>query len=358
MKIINFFHLKNLYIFFIFLSLFLFFFSTDKARGKAFEIKNIEISRPFKMNFDKIDVIDEGFKRAFSELTSLIVNSSDRKKIGQIEIKEIKGMIESFSIKEEKFIDETYFLNLGVSFNKRKIFKYLEAKNIFPSVPRKKKFLFFPIIIDEINKELIIFSENEIFNSWNDYKKNYHLIEYILPSEDLEDFNLIKEKYGFIEEYDFKDITSKYYLENSIITLIFKNEKGLRILSRINIKDNINLKNQFFSNINIDNSVQLEDIIWRLKMTYEDHWKISNQINTSMKFPITIKLDNSDNLKISNFEKTLNKTDLVYDFYVLKFDKDFVFFQIIFNGTPNIFLKYMLESSYNFNTQNKIWVMK
>ena len=93
-------------------------------------------------------------------------------------------------------------------------------------------------------------------------------------------------------------------------------------------------------------------------MTYEDHWKISNQINTSMKFPITIKLDNSDNLKISNFEKTLNKTDLVYDFYVLKFDKDFVFFQIIFNGTPNIFLKYMLESSYNFNTQNKIWVMK
>ena len=31
-------------------------------------------------------------------------------------------MIETFSIKEEKFINKTYNLNLGVSFNKKKIF--------------------------------------------------------------------------------------------------------------------------------------------------------------------------------------------------------------------------------------------
>ena len=42
-------------------------------------------------------------------------------------------MIDSFSIKEEKFINQTYYVNLGVSFNKKKIFKFLEKKNIFPS---------------------------------------------------------------------------------------------------------------------------------------------------------------------------------------------------------------------------------
>ena len=47
----------------------------------------------------------------------------------------LKGMIESFSIKEEKFINEIYYVNLGVSFNKKKIFNYLEKKNIFPSIP-------------------------------------------------------------------------------------------------------------------------------------------------------------------------------------------------------------------------------
>ena len=35
-------------------------------------------------------------------------------------------MIESFTIKEEKFINETYYMNLGVSFNKKKI--YIPAK--------------------------------------------------------------------------------------------------------------------------------------------------------------------------------------------------------------------------------------
>ena len=29
-------------------------------------------------------------------------------------------MVESFSIKEEKFINEIYYMNLGVSFNKNK----------------------------------------------------------------------------------------------------------------------------------------------------------------------------------------------------------------------------------------------
>ena len=35
---------KNLYNFFIFLSLFIFFFSTSKVQGKTFDINNIEIS--------------------------------------------------------------------------------------------------------------------------------------------------------------------------------------------------------------------------------------------------------------------------------------------------------------------------
>ena len=138
-----------LYIFFIILALNIFFFSTVKLESKAFQIDNIEISRPFEINFDKNEVIDEGFELAYFELISLIANSTDKKKINKIKLNEIKSMVETFTIKEEKFIDETYYVNLGVSFNKKKIFTYLENKNIFPSVPQKKSFLFIPVIIDE-----------------------------------------------------------------------------------------------------------------------------------------------------------------------------------------------------------------
>ena len=78
---------KFLYIFFVILSLNIFFFSTVKSESKAFQIDNIEISRPFEINFNKNDVIDEGFKKAYFELISLIVKSSDQKKINKIKLK-------------------------------------------------------------------------------------------------------------------------------------------------------------------------------------------------------------------------------------------------------------------------------
>ena len=135
----KFFHLKNLYIFFVFLSLNIIFFSTDKVEGKAFDIEDIKISRPFEINFDKKKVIDEGFQKAFSELILLVVNSSDQKKIGKIKLNSIKAMIDSFSIKEEKFIDETYYMKLGVSFTRKKVFDYMKKKKHISFNTSKKK---------------------------------------------------------------------------------------------------------------------------------------------------------------------------------------------------------------------------
>ncbi len=352
------FYLKFLYIFFVILSLNIFFFSTDKVNGKAFKIENIEISEPFKINFDKRKVIDNGFKMAFSELISLIVNSSDQNKIKQIKLNEIKGMIDTFSIEQEKFIDEIYYVNLGVSFSKKKVFDFLESKNIFPSIPIKKSILFIPIIIDENKKDLLVFSNNQIFDQWNEINETFHLLRYILPSEDLEDLNLIKSKFELIESYNFKEIINKYDLTDSIIALIFKNENEIRILSRISISNNEILKNLSFTNLDIEDKQDTQKMIQSLKNIYEDYWKNFNQINTSIRLALNIKIDSNNTLKISNFEKILIETDLIYDYYISKFDKNFVYYQIIFNGTPSAFLKSMNEHEYDFDTENKIWILK
>jgi len=349
---------KILYIFFITLSLFLFFFSTDKVEAKSFNIENIEVSKPFELNFDKNKVVDDGFIKAFSELILRLTTSSDYKVINKARLNQIKGMIESFTIKEEKFINEIYYVNLGVSFNKKKIFKYLKNNNIFPSIPKKKIFLFIPIIIDEDKKNLALFSDSKIFNEWNDYKESFYLIDYLLPTEDLEDINLIKKNYDEIEKYNFAEIVNKYNLSDSIITLIFKNQNNIRILSRVTVNDNIVLKNLSFSNVNLNDKQNRENLISNLKIVYEDYWKNFNKINTSIKFPIYIKIKGNDNLKVSNFENTLNEIDLIYDYYILKFDKDFIYYHIIFNGTPDNFLKFMKKKSFDLNTQNKTWVLK
>ena len=67
---------------------------------------------------------------------------------------------------------------------------------------------------------------------------------------------------------------------------------------------------------------------------------------------------NNDNSKILSFENTLKNMDLIYDFIIQKFDRDFTHYQITFNGTPDVFLKNMSEKNYLFDTQNQIWKLK
>ena len=349
---------KHLYIFFSNLALIIFFFSTEVVKAKSFEIKDIEISQPFEINFDKSKVIDQGFKNAFFELMYSLIKSPDFKKIDSIKLNEIKGMIETFSIKEEKFIDQKYQLNLGVSFDKKKIFKYLEKKNIFPSQILKERFLFIPIIINENGNSISIFSNNPIYDNWNKTNKRYQLINYLLPSEDLEDLNIIKENLDVLETYNFNEITKKYFLKNSIISLIFRGNKEVRILTKIYNDKNEIIMNNSFKNINIENEKDLNFLIDNMKNLFEDNWKKLNEINTSIKVPITIKVRNDDLKKSNNFELFLNEVDLVSYYSIQKLNKEFIFYEVLFNGTVQNFINIMKNNKYNLNTQKKVWIIE
>ena len=351
-------YIKRLYIFFSTLALIIFFFSTEVVKAKSFEINDIEISQPFEINFDKSKVIDQGFKNAFFELMYSLIKSSDFKKIDSIKLNEIKGMIETFSIKEEKFIDQKYQLNLGVSFDKKKIFKYLEKKNIFPSQILKERFLFIPIIINENGNSISIFSNNPIYDNWNKTNKRYQLINYLLPSEDLEDLNIIKENLDVLETYDFNEITKKYFLKNSIISLIFRGNKEVRILTKIYNDKNEIIMNNSFKNINIENEKDLNFLIDNMKNLFEDNWKKLNEINTSIKVPITIKVRNDDLKKSNNFELFLNEVDLVSYYSIQKLNKEFIFYEVLFNGTVQNFINIMKNNKYNLNTQKKVWIIE
>ena len=352
------FNLKKLYIYFLYLALLNIFFSTNYVRANIFSINDVEISTPFEINFNKNEIIDEGFKQAFDQLILSIVQTKDQKKLRQIPMRMIKGMIETFSIEEEKFINEIYYLTLNVSFNKKSIFNLLETKNIFPSLPVQKNIIFIPIILDEDKDQILMFSESYLFNNWNLNKQRYHLLNYILPTEDLEDFNLIKRHSKNLENYNFQEIINKYNLEDYIIMIIFKNDQEIRILNKINFNGMMDLKSLKFKNLSLDNDNEIKEFTENLKTVYENYWKSKNEINTSVKLTLTVSIDNNDNLKISQFEKILTNRPVIYDFYIYKFDNKNNIYKIIFNGSHDNFLKIMKINNYEFNTQNQIWVIK
>jgi len=350
-------NLKLLYNFFLFLALINIFFSTGKSYAKTFSINDIEISTPFEINFNKNEIIDDGFKEAFNELILSIVQSKDQIKLKNIPVNQIKGMIETFSIKEEKFINEIYYLTLNVSFNKKNIFDLLETKNIFPSLPVKKDFLFIPVFVDQNKNQVSMFAENKLFSKWNLNNKKNSLLNYILPTQDLDDFSLIKRNINNLETYDFKEIINKYNINDHIIMIVFKDNNKLRVYNKIFFNKKNNLKNLNYTEVNFDNEEEIFKFIDNLKLVYEDFWKSQNQINTSVKLSLNISIDNSNNIKINKFEKILSNMDLIYNSYIYKFDNQNNYYKVIFNGTPDKFLEVMSYHNYDFEIKNKIWVL-
>ena len=346
---------SNLYLIILILALLKIFFSTTFSHAESFDIKNIEISKKFNMDFQKTDVINEGFKIAYRQLIFKITKSKDQFKLKDLSLMDIKTMIDNFSIKEEKFIDNIYYVNLDVSFNKKKIFSFLEKKNIFPSQPKKKKVLFIPVIIEEEKKNIILFSENIFYQNWFGSNNNQNQLIYILPTDDLDDIQIIKSKYEYLEDYDFKEIINKYFLDDYIISLIYKNNNDLRVLSKIKLSDKMILDNKVFKNFN---EKDVQKTIEELKLLYEDHWKRENQINTSIRLPLTIAIDISNDQKIEDFEKIIEKFDLISSFNVTKLDNTKIYYKIIFNGAPQAFINEMQMLGYNLDIKNKIWVLK
>ena len=354
----KFFKLRNLYNFFLFLALLNIFFSTENSVAKTFSIKEIEISSPFNASFNKNKIINRGFVEAYKELIFTIAQSKDQKKLQNSSTKEIKSLVETFSIVQESFIDEIYNLTLSVEFNKKSLFELLEKKNIFPSSIIQKDLIFFPIEVDEEKNEIFLFSESQLFKNWNFKKEKYHQLNYILPNEDIDDYNLIKKNINNLEDFDFREISKKYNFEDFIIMIVFKNNQEIRVLNQIVFNKNQNLKNFKFKNINLENLEDLKKFIDKQKTVFEDYWKLKNIINTSIKLDLTISVDNSNIIKIDQFEETLSSIELVNKFNIFKFDNKKNIYKVIFNGTRDQFLNVMKDYDYFFEIKNKIWVLE
>jgi len=350
--------LQNVYIFFISFVLFIIIFSTTYLNANTFKVSDIEISSPYELNFKKSGVIDVGFQNSFSNLFSMITTSGDKNKIKNISIKEIKSMIDSFIISDEKFINNEYFAKLETTFNKKKILNFLEKKNIFPSIPIRNKVLLVPILVDTENDNIHLFNNNIFYEKWNGTSKNYQLLDYLLPSEDLEDLNKLQEMSDSIETYDFKNLITKYDLKDYIISIIYINKNEIKILSKINFNNSLKINNQKYSKTNLNVEKNVNKILNTLKNTYEDQWKKINEINTSIKLPLTISVKSKDYKKIMELEDALANIDLISNFYILNFNNKFTQYRIIYNGSPKTFLNNMNNKYFDLEIENNVWTVK
>ena len=347
-----------LYNFFILFFIHLFIFSTNKVNANTYKIENIEISDEYNTNFNKDDVIDKAFKNAFKILLGKIIISKDYKLIQNENIKLIKSFVESFSVVSEKFENNKYYGIFEINFNKNKILNFLRNKNIFHSRMIEKNVLFVPVFVDLGEDSLLLFDENPFYERWNKENQNHFLLNYILHNEDLDDYKLIKERINFIENYDFKEIISKYELnENYIIFIVLKDSQNFKTFSKLHINSIKSNFKQEFESFHFKDKKKISKLIDFMKIRYDDEWKKVNLINSSIKLNIQFSINSKNITMIDKIEKLLNKIELVEKYYITNFNSNKINYSILSNSTPDKLKSEFEKHNINFSIENNIWTL-
>ena len=222
----------------------------------------------------------------------------------------------------------------------------------------EKDVLFIPIFINLDGNSLLLFDENPFYKNWNLEKKNQFLLNYILQSEDLDDYKLIKDRINFIENYDFQEIISKYEIsENYIIFIVFKDNDNLRTFSKFNINSIKSNFKQDFLKFNLNDQNKIKEIISSMKILYDDEWKKINLINTSIKLNIQLNLDSKNILLSEKIEKVLGEIELIEKYYINYFSNEITSYSILSNSNPDKLINEFEKFNLKISGENNIWIV-
>ena len=347
-----------LYIFFLSLTLNFIEFSTNKASAKTFIISEIEVEENYNLNFNKLKVIERGFMKAFKDLSQMLLEQKDQYKIMDTNIDDIKKLVESFSILDEKFVNKQYKNKMEVEFNRKKLIMFLNSKNITLSLPKKIDVFFLPVLVDLENESFSYLNDNIFAKNWERINENYFQINYILPNEDAEDYIIIKNNFKNIENFNFNKILQKYNYKKYIILIIFREKNNIKIYSKINFDDKFVILNKKFINKNIENKLDLNSMILNVKNTYEDIWKSKNKMNPSTSVPIRLFVESQNVKKSLKLEKALSDLDFVINYKIEKFDSNEIIYKVNYASSPKRFLKDILSYEIFIDTTSANWKIK
>jgi len=358
MYLIKYKNINSLYFFFLLLILIFIKFSTTNVFADNYIVKNINIREQYDINFNKDEVINKGFKKAFKTIIFRIVENKDKSLFKETPKSKISSLINEFSITNEKFLNNNYEVDFEVKFDKKKLLSFIRGKNVISSVPKNTDVLFIPILIDTQSNELKYFDQNYFYNNWNKINKNFFLLNYNLPDENIENFRLFQRIKNNIENNDLSEITSKYDFKNIFVVIFYRNKNNIKIFSKIrfsNLNFNFNL-NQ--NDINYEDNASLDRIIFNLKNLYEDKWKLINKINTSIIIPIKISIKNSNFIVSDKLENILNQSDFVYEYKIEKMNSKEITYKIVYNSNPDKFINNLKVNGINVQSSNDIWYIE
>ena len=343
---------------FVILFLIILFFSKTQnvfATTSLFTVDNIEVNGTTKTSNNRQKYLNLAFKKGFQKLVTAIIKREDQKDLLSIDLRKIKSFVSSYKIIEEKNFNGNYSLKINLYFNRQLFENFLIKKNISYSEMKKFDMLIYPIFIK--GSELQLISKNKFFEEWN-LSNIYDNVNFVLPLQNLDDINFIKENLSELEETDLSRLVDSYNIRNSTIIILRLNKKKLDVFLKSNFSG---VKKNEQIDFKIDNLEKEEvrgDIISNLKLYTIELWKEENLIDISAPSYLTLNVifKNKDSLKkvIDN----VKKVNSVESFFIESFNDSSAKIKVKFYGKVKNLQNSLIENGFEVQFSNEQWNLK
>ena len=343
---------------FVILFLIILFFSKTQnvfATNSLFTVDNIEVNGTTKTSNNRQKYLNLAFKKGFQKLVTAIIKREDQKDLLSIDLRKIKSFVSSYKIVEEKNFNNNYSLKINLYFNRKLFENFLINKNISYSEMKKFDMLIYPIFIK--GSELQLISKNKFFEEWN--LSNIHdNVNFVLPLQNLDDINFIKENLSKLEETDLSRLVDSYNITNSTIIILRLNKKKLDVFLKSNLSGVKKNKKIDFKIDNLEKESVRGDIISNLKLYTIELWKEENLIDIAAPSYLTLNatIKNKDSFKkiLDNIEKA----NSVESFFVESFDDSSAKIKVKFYGKVKNLQNSLIESGFEVQFSNEQWNLK
>jgi len=300
------------------------------SNTNIFSVNNIKISKEISKN--KQILTNEAFKTGFDDLIKRLLLDEDYKKISNIELKKIKELISYYQITESNEETKKGFFLFNIYFDKDKIHNFFFKENILYSDIINSEIIFFPLLIKE--KQTFIYSKNSFYENWIDENKvnSKELIQYSLPVESIESIKKIEEDKDKVFKLDVSNFFKEYDIKNKAFAIIEVDKNAAKIFLKTLIGGKNLNKTILVLNKDISQAQFYDKIIIEVKKTIEDLIKSQNLIDVRTPSFLNVKIKMTKKDSLVEFNKRLEKIDLIDNSYIIQINKDYALVKIKYLG--------------------------
>ena len=317
--------------------------------NNIFNVNNVEISKEISTNKEKL--ANQAFKKGFKELINRLLLEEDYKKVSTTNLDQIKRLISYYQIKNKEK-EENDSIRFNIFFDKDKIHNFFYQKNILYSDIINTDMIIFPLLIQD--KQYFIYTKNYFYENWNK-ESSKDLIQYTLPTENIESIQKIEFNRTNIHEINIEDFFKEYNLENMAFAVININANIAKVFLNIKTAGKKLNKNLLITNPGLNQEQFNNKVILKIKNVIRDLIKSQNLIDVRVPSFLNaeIKLNNKSNL--IEFNNRLKKIDLIDSFYVQELNKDYVLVKIKYLGKINKIIKRLKDQNIDLNMREGQW---